>query len=195
MIGSATFGMTLQRSAHVSLESIIERRALLSPCGKYRYALWRQWRYVKRFALVIGLNPSTANGLIEDATSRRVVRFAQDWGFDAVCMANLFAFRATEPKDMKAAEDPVGPANDGTLRNLAEQASMVVAAWGADGGHLGRDAEVLKSLDADVYHLGLTKDGYPRHPLYLPASTKPELWQRQAGVVGRVPTGAYSQPQ
>lgn len=90
-------------------------------------------------------------------------------------MANLFAFRATDPKDMKRAADPVGPENDHTLRGLAEAAGVVVAAWGAHGTHAGRGAVVRKMLPR-LHYLRLTKDGHPGHPLYLPGDLTPIAW-------------------
>lgn len=87
-------------------------------------------------------------------------------------MANLFAFRATEPADMFAASDPIGPGNDEWLTKLAESAGVVVAAWGNDGAHLGRSKEVTK-LISDLHCLKLNKTGEPAHPLYLKASLRP----------------------
>ncbi len=87
-------------------------------------------------------------------------------------MTNLFAFRATDPKDMKAAADPTGPENNTHLLALAGEAGVIVAAWGANGTHKGRDAEVRKLLPA-LHCLALTKDGHPGHPLYLRKTLTP----------------------
>lgn len=91
-------------------------------------------------------------------------------------MANLFAYRATQPADMKKAGGAaVGWENDYTLQTLARGAGVVVAAWGAHGTYKGRDKSV-RLLLPDLHYLRLTKDGYPGHPLYLPASLKPQRW-------------------
>ena len=153
------------------------RDATLSKDRRYRYALWRRWGDGP-YLLFIGLNPSTADEYEDDPTIRRCRRFAMDWGFDALCMANLFAWRATAPTDMKAAKDPVGRDNDAWLRKLAAGAGRTVAAWGVHGGHQGRDQAVMR-LVPGLHHLGLTKAGHPRHPLYLPASTLPQPWAAQ----------------
>ena len=87
-------------------------------------------------------------------------------------MTNLFAYRATLPEVMKATSDPVGPDNDEYLRALAADAGVVVAAWGANGTHKGRDAEVRKLLP-ELHCLALTKDGHPGHPLYLRKTLTP----------------------
>lgn len=120
------------------------------------------------------LNPSTADEVQNDPTIRRCIRFAQDWGYDGLCMTNIFAFRATDPKDMKAALDPVGPDNDMWLKKIVDEALLVVAAWGTHGNFKGRDADVTKILYSammrngkDIRCLGLTKRGSPKHPLYL----------------------------
>ncbi len=91
-------------------------------------------------------------------------------------MANLFAFRATDPKLMKRQNDPIGPENDQVLQELAAEAGLVVAAWGVHGKHLQRDETVRKMLP-QLHCLKLTKDGMPSHPLYLPAASRPFLWQ------------------
>ena len=88
-------------------------------------------------------------------------------------MANLFAFRATEPSDMKLAEDPIGKENDQFLRNLAENAGLVVAAWGNDGSFLNRSAQVKEMLP-NLHCLKMNKSGEPAHPLYQKASTFPK---------------------
>lgn len=146
--------------------------ATLSPCRRYRYDLWRRWSSGP-YAMFIGLNPSTADEQQNDPTIRRCIGFAKAWGYGALCMTNLFAFRATDPRDMKAAEFPIGGhENDLALRSLAESAGVVIAAWGVHGTHLDRAADVVK-LIPNLQCLGLTKDGHPRHPLYLNADCQP----------------------
>lgn len=156
-----------------------ERRTVLSDDGLYRLTLWREWSLeVRRYAVIIGLNPSTADAVLDDNTIRKCVMFSKSWGMDALCMMNLFALRTKDPGIMKAHPSPVGPANDAALVELAKGASIVVAAWGVDGEHLGRDAVVRKLLaDAGVtvHCLGRTKAGHPRHPLYLRNDTPLEL--------------------
>lgn len=152
----------------------MERSATFSACRTYRYALWRRWGRGD-YVMFIGLNPSTADEINDDPTIRRCIGFARAWGYGALCMANLFAFRATQPADMKRAADPVGAENDHVLRQLADQAGVVVAAWGAHGTYKGRDQSV-RLLVPDLHYLRLTKDGHPGHPLYLPADLKPQRW-------------------
>lgn len=122
--------------------------------------------------MFVGLNPSTADETQDDPTIRRCIAFAKDWGYAGLCMTNLFAFRATDPKDMKAAAEPTGSENDMHLKALAEGAGVIVAAWGANGTYKGRDAEVRRLLPA-LHYLALTKDGHPGHPLYLRKTLTP----------------------
>ena len=147
------------------------RQTILSDDRVYRYSLWREWIGGEGYVMFIGLNPSTADETLDDPTIRRCVGFAKAWGFSALCMANLFAFRATKPKVMKQASDPVGKDNDKWLRHLCDGASLVIAAWGTDGSYLARDRKVCNLLGA-MDCLGVTKDGYPRHPLYLRADVE-----------------------
>lgn len=127
----------------------------------------------------IMLNPSTADGEQDDPTIRRCVGFAKAWGYDRLEVLNLFAYRATDPRALLAVnhdDDPVGPNNRATFKRVLESdfpVGTVVCAWGAHGGHIGQDETALGWIgDVDRYALGLTKDGHPKHPLYLPESAQ-----------------------
>lgn len=150
----------------------MKNTASLSRCRCYRFALWRTWDEGLPYAMFIGLNPSIADETIDDPTLVRCMNFARAWGYGGVCMANLFAFRATDPRTMKAAEDPVGRRNNHWLKKLAADAGIVVAAWGNDGTYLNR-AERVKALVPDLYCLKINRTGQPAHPLYQPAIRKP----------------------
>ena len=153
---------------------MIQRRTILSPCRTYRYSLWREFDDVANqdYAMFIGLNPSTADEVNDDATITRCIAFAKSWGYGALCMVNLFAYRATVPADMLAAVDPVGPDNDAQLVELARNAGVVVAAWGTNGTHLGRD-QAVREMIPNLHCLRKTKHGHPGHPLYLPKNLVP----------------------
>ena len=152
-----------------------DRETIFSPCRQYRYTLWREWIGGEGYAMFIGLNPSTADETQDDPTIRRCIGYAKAWGYGALCMTNLFAYRATEPTVMLATAEPVGIENDKHLRRCAEQASVVIAAWGCDGVHMNRAAHV-RALLPDLHYLRLTKGAHPGHPLYLPAKLQPIKW-------------------
>lgn len=142
--------------------------AIISDCGLYRYNLSRNWGTGYGTALFIMLNPSTADAENDDPTIRRCIGFARRLGYAGLEVVNLFAFRATNPAMMKASTDPVGPDNRKHVIEAAERAGVIIAAWGANGKQNGQDDEVLGWLsNKPVSALGLTKDGIPRHPLYL----------------------------
>lgn len=146
-----------------------------SPCKSYRYTLWRTWGDASRYVQFVGLNPSTADETNDDPTVRRCIGYAKAWGYGAMCMTNLFAYRATDPRVMRAQNQPVGDRNDFWLSEVASNAALVIACWGCHGQLYERDREVLELLhEAGAVHcLRLTKGGIPGHPLYLPASLKP----------------------
>lgn len=154
-----------------------------SPCELYRYALWRNWHwdgYDKRL-IVIGLNPSTATETIDDPTIRRCIRFAKSWDLGGYVMLNLFGFRSTDPAGMKAAADPVGLANDDTIRRFAidRPGALTLAAWGNHGSHRDRAREVVamfKAAGVPLYCLAVNRDGSPKHPLYIRADRKPVIY-------------------
>ena len=154
--------------------------AEFSLCRKYRYALWRRWKHNAPYVLFIGLNPSTANENEDDPTIRRCKRFASDWGYGAIYMANLFALRSTNPKNMLAHDEPIGANNDLVLTTLAHNSALIVCAWGAQGGHMERDEHVKALLSQyELFCLGVTKTGKPRHPLYIRADKQLELLCKQ----------------
>jgi hypothetical protein len=159
------------------------RTAVIDRTGAYRYRLGRLWGAdpdaVVNFVM---LNPSVADALVDDPTIRRCMGFARSWGYGGIVVTNLFAFRATSPVDMIAALDPYGPENDGYLFGTASDSPLVVCAWGVHGGLYGRGREVVRGLRArniTPHHLGLTKGGHPKHPLYLPAKATPIPWGGQ----------------
>lgn len=141
-----------------------------------RYSLTRTWGDGDLVAF-IGLNPSTANEIEDDPTIRRCMNYARAWGYESMVMLNLFAFRATNPKVMKDQADPVGILNNARLLEWVAGADRVVACWGTHGAHLGRGAQVRAMLEpTPLYTFGLTKNGHPKHPLYLPKSQRLEVW-------------------
>ena len=155
----------------------VTSHALWSDCGGYRYGLCRRWADGPELNYVM-LNPSKATEAHNDATIERCQRRATALGFGAFSATNLFAYCATDPRDLKAAAEPVGPENDVILAETAGRADMVLCAWGVHGAHLGRADEVAKLLAGRPLHvLGLSKAGHPRHPLYVPYAAKPLLWQ------------------
>lgn len=152
-----------------------ETGAEFSPDRIYRYALWRRWDPDAPYALFIGLNPSTADERENDPTIRRCIRFASDWGYGAIYMANLFALRATDPEVMKVHQEPVGIDNNVWLQDLARDAGVIICAWGTHGTHKGRDKQVITLLAAhELKCLGTTKHDHPRHPLYVRADKQLE---------------------
>lgn len=157
--------------------------ALYSPCETYRYALTRQWGGGGRLLFVL-LNPSTATEAQNDPTVERCQRRAHALGYGAFRVTNIFALRETNPHKMRAAPRPIGPENDATLLQAVAWADTIVAGWGAHGAHMDRGAQVAALLGQSgraVHHLGLTKAGHPRHPLYIAYHQQPQLWLAGTG--------------
>lgn len=162
-----------QRSPGTAPQALPGYPAAWSPCRSYRYVLWRAWAR-EPYMVVIGLNPSTADENTDDPTLRRCIAFAKREGYGSLAMVNLFAFRATKPRDMMAADDPVGPECDAWLRQVCAGAAIVVAAWGGEGMHAGRSVDVemmLGEMKIAVRCFGYTQAGQPKHPLYLAGDT------------------------
>lgn len=156
--------------------------AEFSPCNLYRYWLLRELRMtacavrMRRIAWLM-LNPSTADCTINDPTIKQVMAFSMLWGFDACEVVNLFAWRATEPRDLRKAVDPIGPKNDEWIKNTVNGCDAVVCAWGAEPMARARALQLGGLLDGKhVLCLGTTKSGMPWHPLYRPHNLVPKIW-------------------
>lgn len=153
--------------------------AIISPCGAYRYRLEREFALVHGpTVLWIMLNPSTADATDDDPTIRKVMGFSRLAGYAKLIVVNLFAFRATDPKECEAAakisaDEAAGPNNQQHVMEAAIDAEAIVCAWGAAPWAEAQARTVCGWLD-DLVHapeglcLGTTKSGAPKHPLYVP---------------------------
>lgn len=155
--------------------------AIISECGQYRYRLSREWDPDRAKVVWVMLNPSTADASIDDPTIRRCIGFSKAWGYGGLVVVNLFAYRATDPKDLLAITPQVAEGPENTthvaraLCEAATQNGLVVAAWGAGWDELKRRWSRLGPLSrmnveragVAVHCLGKTKSGSPRHPLYV----------------------------
>jgi len=162
--------------------------AIISTCGLYRYSLWRYWG-PRPYGTFIMLNPSTADGNTDDATIRRCCGFARAWGWGGFHVYNLFAFRATDPRELWTVKDPIGPRNNAMLefaiRRARQEAGFwdpMVVAWGAHARtwRVFERAQFVRALAREhnqtLYCLGETADGHPRHPLRLRTSNILTEW-------------------
>jgi hypothetical protein len=153
--------------------------AVISECGQYRYMLTRDIALENpgNFkTLFVMLNPSTADATEDDPTIRRCISFAKGWGCPSLTVANLYAFRATDPRELKRqpAGKAVGPENDAWLRRLLlEHHRQAVCAWGAnaDPERVEQFLGLALETGSTLWCLGTTKAGQPKHPLYLRRDT------------------------
>lgn len=159
--------------------------AEISPCGQYRYTLDRP--RLDGFpdagrAVFCMLNPSTADATVDDPTIRRCRGFAERWGCNGITVVNLYALRSTEPRALWEHPDPVGPENDFRLGRIARQCGDVVCAWGAAAreDRVRQVVEIFRNARARLFCLGTTKDGHPRHPLYVRGDQPLVPWEPRA---------------
>jgi hypothetical protein len=154
-------------------KSIITSSAFISECEKYRYELKRIWNESKPKVLFIMLNPSTADENIDDPTIRRCIGFAKSWNYGGILVGNLFAYRATKPKTLLNVDDPIGKDNLNHLKQMYNESEIIICAWGNGkiikklGKKFGNDYKPLSCIYDKIYYLELSKDGTPKHPLYL----------------------------
>ena len=152
----------------------MERDAVISECGKYRYLLRRVWDHDKPRALFIMLNPSTADAEIDDPTIRSCIRLSKGLGYGSFEVVNLFGLRATDPAELEKATDPIGPQNATVGDAAINRCDVAICAWGAHPMAQRRAADFIswvKGWKPAAYCLGLTKAGAPKHPLYIKSGT------------------------
>jgi hypothetical protein len=153
--------------------------AQFSSCRQWRYLLWRRWDEGKPVANFLMLNPSTADEFKLDPTCARARDFAERWGFGALIVTNVFAWRATDPTALREVSDPVGRGNDRAIVRAAKEAALVVAAWGNHGALLNRSARVMSLLRENGVvpkALRINGSGEPAHPLYLSSRLAPVVF-------------------
>lgn len=159
----------------------VTKSAVLSDCGTYRYLLTRTWDETQPAVGFIMLNPSTADANEDDPTIRRCVGFAKAWGYGGIKVRNLYALRSTDPKALRSHADPHGPDNYKYVEAAVDDA-LTICAWGANADPIDSRGliDALLGWGGKPHHLGLTKGGFPKHPLYLRADTTPIPFWRAA---------------
>lgn len=168
----------------------MNKSAEISKDGLYRYTLTRKWEHSSTALSIVMLNPSTADADLDDPTIRRCIGFSKSHGYGGIQVVNLYAYRATNPKVLKTVTDPVGPENDAWLTRVLKYSAYwqapVLCAWGANAAServdrfldLAQDIADQSGIYPGLVHLGLTKAGAPRHPLYIAGSTEFSTWRR-----------------
>ena len=155
----------------------MQRSACIDDTEAYRYKLSRIWNSDKPMVMFIMLNPSTADADVDDPTIRRCIGFARSWGYGGLWVGNLFALRSSHPGDLLLADDPVGSQNNAALKSMADRSDQVVVAWGSFAAKFpAQEAQVREMFRLRLYCLATTKDGHPRHPLYLKGDLTPIVY-------------------
>lgn len=152
----------------------LENDAVISECGRYRYLLRRTWDYSGPRALLIMLNPSTADARQDDATIRSCVRLLAGLEYGSMEVVNVFAYRATNPDELAKQPDPIGPQNLECIEAAIGRCAVAICAWGAyppARQHAAELLNVIRSRWPAVYCFGRTKGGAPKHPLYIKSGT------------------------
>ena len=150
--------------------------AVISDCGKYRYRLDRDvdGMFGGHIYAFFGVNPSTADADIDDATVRKWQGFVRRWEGARFIVGNVFAYRATDVKELAKADAPIGPLNDRYISSICEEADILVPCWGDRGKlpkrlrhHLDFALAYIGACGKPVMCFGLSKSGDPLHPLML----------------------------
>lgn len=159
----------------------MKRGATYSPGGLLRWTLTREWGDGPTVCY-IGHNPSTAGHEVDDPTSIAWVHFARMQGFGRYVAVNLYPFRSTDVRPCRIWADwekngPDFVARDALMENQAlvareaKAAARVVACWGAILRDLNWAEDIVEAIQSDeapwpdIYCLGTTADGAPKHPL------------------------------
>ena len=161
-------------------DPFMERDAVISDCGKYRYLLRRAWDHGQPRALFVMLNPSTADASVDDPTIRSCIRLCRAMNYGSFEVVNLFAWRATDPRDLEKSPAPIGPDQEKITLAAISRCDLPILAWGAHkmargkGNHL---ASLVRSYRPAVFCFGKTRSGEPKHPLYIKTGTPLETYR------------------
>lgn len=152
--------------------------------GRYRFSLHRRWETGQGLATFVMLNPSSADHQKNDPTISRCIQLSRHWGFSGLNVVNLFAYRTASPAHLRKIVRPIGKENDSHILANARSASRIILGWGNHGCWKERDQHVISLLaDFDLWCIGITKSGQPKHPLYATANIelrkfeRPETWK------------------
>ena len=157
----------------------LENDAVISDCGRYRYLLRRTWDHKKPRALLVMLNPSTADARLDDATIRSCVRLLLGHGYGSMEVVNVYAYRATKPEELAKQSDPFGPDNERTIAAAIHRCDIAICAWGAYPPARTHARSILNAIHSHrpaTYCFGKTKAGAPKHPLYIKSGTPLEVF-------------------
>ena len=166
------------QSSIVVVNPLLQKSVAWSLDYVYRYFLWTLWDTTRPLVLWILLNPSIASLSQNDPTVSRCMQRSQILGFGEAIITNAFAYRSTDPKQLYQATNPIGPDNNYWLRTLSQQADQIICGWGSHGAYQDRDQAIQSLLKTqNLYCLGQTQKGQPKHPLYLSYRVQPELFQ------------------
>lgn len=160
----------------------MKKEAFISDCKKYRYTLERTWNNNPKIMFIM-LNPSTADANTDDATIRRCIAFAKLWGYGGIYVCNIFAFRSTNPKELLNYDNPFGDENIFHTRQITDKVEKIVCAWGNEP--IMKKILKVKSINSlttellsyaidKLYYLEISKNGIPKHPLYLKGNLQPK---------------------
>ena len=149
----------------------MKKDAVISALGQHRYSLSRIWDEDKGKVLFIMLNPSTANAIHDDPTTIRCINYAKKWGYGGLTIGNMYPYRTKSPKELMAwkifgSRYSVFKKNQEHVKEMAEEAHVIVLAWGAN--YEGLFPVWLFQFGHKMFYLELCKDGNtPKHPLGL----------------------------
>lgn len=169
-------------SVHTDQRPHADTGAELSADRTYRYRLWRRWDSELFPVVWVMLNPSTADENFDDPTIRKCIGFARRWGYGGIEVVNLYAYRSTDPKQLKKVADPGGPGNYAVISRVS-CGRTVVCGWGrnAERNHVWRILQTLRDVGADIKALKINADESPMHPLYVPYETPLMEYPRRIG--------------
>lgn len=158
--------------------------AIISPCGTWRYRLERNVLPEGAVGMFCWVNPSTADGQIDDASSRKGIGFATRLAWSRYILVNPFAFRAKDINDLRTAHDPIGPDNDRHIEQAMRDADVHVVGWGSlsklPESLRGRWKDIVRIADrvgCKLHCIGTCSDGHPRHPLMTGYDTPMTEWR------------------
>lgn len=133
-----------------------------------------------------GINPSTADANLDDATVRKWTGFCKRWGASRYVVGNAWPLRSTDVRRLASTTRwlDIGRENQRHILAMAAEADILVPCWGdrakvprAMHNELDELLSLLRGTGKPLRHFGLTKGGDPKHPLMLGYDTQLQEFQ------------------
>lgn len=130
-------------------KSTRKTEVIFSEDKQHRYLLKKEWDKNKKKAVVIMINPSSADEVLIDHTTMYVVNNLSKIGFGSVEIVNIFSRINTKISTKEDMQELVDEENDTQILKSAAKVDNIIIAW----GKVGENNKKVKERQEQVINL------------------------------------------